>query len=44
MTDTLPEFLLHWAERAPDTPFVTEPDRAKFVYVTGRLLNIVTGR
>jgi acyl-CoA synthetase (AMP-forming)/AMP-acid ligase II len=29
MTDTLPEFLLHWAERAPDAPFVTEPDRGR---------------
>ena len=27
MTHTLPEFLLHWAERTPDTSFVTEPDR-----------------
>ncbi len=27
MTHTLPEFLLHWAERTPDASFVTEPDR-----------------
>jgi acyl-CoA synthetase (AMP-forming)/AMP-acid ligase II len=27
MSDTLPEFLLHWAERTPDAVFVTESDR-----------------
>ena len=27
MIDTLPEFLLHWAERTPDAVFLTEPDR-----------------
>ena len=27
MTDTLPEFLLHWAERTPDAVFLGEPDR-----------------
>src|SRR5262249_36644745 len=31
MIETLPEFLLHWAERAPDTVFVTEPDRGRSV-------------
>jgi long-chain acyl-CoA synthetase len=29
MTDTLPEFLLHWAERTPDAVFLTEPDRGR---------------
>jgi acyl-CoA synthetase (AMP-forming)/AMP-acid ligase II len=29
MTHTLPEFLLHWAERTPDAVFVTEPDRGR---------------
>ena len=28
MTETLPELLLHWAERTPDAVFVAEPDRA----------------
>ena len=27
MADTLPEFLLHWAERTPDVVFLGEPDR-----------------
>ena len=27
MTATLPEFLFHWAERTPESVFVTEPDR-----------------
>ncbi len=27
MMETLPEFLLHWAERTPDAVFVTESDR-----------------
>ena len=27
MTETLPEFLLHWAECTPATVFVDEPDR-----------------
>jgi acyl-CoA synthetase (AMP-forming)/AMP-acid ligase II len=29
MTHTLPEFLLHWAERTHDAVFVTEPDRGR---------------
>jgi long-chain acyl-CoA synthetase len=29
MIDTLPEFLLHWAERTPDAVFVAEPDRGR---------------
>jgi long-chain acyl-CoA synthetase len=40
MTDTLPEFLLHWAERRPDAVFVAEPDRGRtYTYgqVAGRL-------
>ena len=31
MTETLPEFLLHWAECAPETVFVDEPDRGRSV-------------
>jgi hypothetical protein len=27
MADTLPELLLHWAERTPDAVFLGEPDR-----------------
>src|SRR5262249_62130671 len=27
MSSTLPEFLLHWAERTPNAIFVGEPDR-----------------
>ena len=27
MMETLPEFLLHWAERTPETVFADEPDR-----------------
>jgi acyl-CoA synthetase (AMP-forming)/AMP-acid ligase II len=27
MAETLPEFLFHWAERAPDATFLGEPDR-----------------
>jgi len=29
MIETLPEFLLHWAERSPDAIFVAEPDRGR---------------
>jgi acyl-CoA synthetase (AMP-forming)/AMP-acid ligase II len=29
MADTLPEFLLHWAERTPEAVFVAEPDRGR---------------
>src|SRR5574342_1028408 len=29
MTDTLPEFLFHWAERTPAAVFVAEPDRGR---------------
>jgi acyl-CoA synthetase (AMP-forming)/AMP-acid ligase II len=29
MTATLPDFLLHWAERAPEAVFVGEPDRGR---------------
>jgi acyl-CoA synthetase (AMP-forming)/AMP-acid ligase II len=36
MTDTLPEFLFHWAERTPDAVFVTEPDRGR-VYTYGQV-------
>ena len=33
MAETLPEFLLHWADRTPDAVFVSEPDRGrKFTY------------
>jgi long-chain acyl-CoA synthetase len=33
MVQTLPEFLLHWAERTPDAAFVGEPDRGRaFTY------------
>src|SRR5262245_64301601 len=33
MADTLPEFLLHWADRTPDAIFVHEPDRGRaFTY------------
>jgi long-chain acyl-CoA synthetase len=33
MIDTLPELLLHWAERTPDAIFVAEPDRGRsFTY------------
>jgi long-chain acyl-CoA synthetase len=31
MTETLPEFLLHWAERTPGTVFADEPDRGRSV-------------
>jgi acyl-CoA synthetase (AMP-forming)/AMP-acid ligase II len=29
MADTLPEFLLYWAERTPDAVFLGEPDRGR---------------
>ncbi len=29
MAETLPEFLLHWAERTPDAVFLGEPDRGR---------------
>ena len=33
MIETLPEFLVHWAERTPDAVFVAEPDRGRsFTY------------
>jgi long-chain acyl-CoA synthetase len=33
MIETLPEFVLHWAERTPDAVFVAEPDRGRsFTY------------
>ena len=31
MTETLPEFLLHWAERTPETVFADEPDRGRSI-------------
>jgi len=39
MIETLPEFMLHWAERSPDAGFLTESDRGRsFTYgqVAGR--------
>jgi fatty-acyl-CoA synthase len=40
MIETLPEFLLHWAERTPDAVFVTESDRGRaltYGQVTGEV-------
>ena len=31
MTDTLPEFLLHWAERAPDAVLSPSPTAAEWL-------------
>ena len=31
MMETLPEFLLHWAERTPGTVFAEEPDRGRSI-------------
>ena len=36
MIDTLPEFLLHWADRTPDLTFVGEPDRDR-TYAYGQV-------
>ena len=54
MGQTLPEFLLHWAERTPDAVFVGEPDRgrtytygqvaAQVARVRGRLGRLGVGR
>jgi hypothetical protein len=41
MTDTLPEFLLHWAERTPDRIFLGEPDRRAHTY--GQVAGAVAG-
>src|SRR5262249_19170363 len=40
MADTLPEYLLHWAERTPDTIFVGEPDRGR-TYTYGEVARAV---
>jgi long-chain acyl-CoA synthetase len=40
MTDTLPEFLFHWAERTPDAVFVAEPDRGR-VYTYGQVADFL---
>ena len=40
MTDTLPEFLLHWAERTPDLIFIGEPDRDR-TYTYGQVAEYV---
>jgi long-chain acyl-CoA synthetase len=40
MTATLPEFLLHWAERTPDVVFVAEPDRGRS-YTYGQVAGAV---
>ena len=40
MADTLPEFLLHWAERTPDATFVGEPDRDR-TYTYGEVAGAV---
>ena len=40
MGQTLPEFLLHWAERTPDVVFVGEPDRGR-TYTYGQVAALV---
>ncbi len=40
MAETLPEFLLHWAERAPEAIFVGEPDRDR-AYAYGAIAGLV---
>jgi hypothetical protein len=40
MADTLPEFLLHWAERTPEASFVGEPDRDR-TYTYGQVTGAV---
>jgi long-chain acyl-CoA synthetase len=40
MADTLPEYLLHWAERTPDTIFIGEPDRGR-TYTYGEVARAV---
>ncbi len=40
MTATLPEFLFHWAERTPESIFVTEPDHGP-TYTYGQVAGSV---
>jgi acyl-CoA synthetase (AMP-forming)/AMP-acid ligase II len=40
MTETLPEFLFHWAERTPDATFIGEPDRDR-AYTYGQVAGYV---
>src|SRR5262245_17589663 len=40
MADTLPEHLLHWAGRTPDTVFIGEPDRGR-TYTYGEVAGAV---
>jgi acyl-CoA synthetase (AMP-forming)/AMP-acid ligase II len=40
MTDTLPEFLFHWAEHTPEVPFIGEPESDR-AYTYGQVAGYV---